>query len=138
MNYQEWIEQQIVNHQREVAKYEIALEVIRAANKILHPPKQKAIAAPAASKAKPGPRTMDGGVWRDRVLRELEKSGPQDSGTMIEKMGFKTKEEKQKIYNAMSQLKLDGKLDKSDTGIYSIPAIHHGLAPERPKNGTNG
>jgi hypothetical protein len=138
MNYLDWIDQQIDKHQRLVAKYTLARQVLEEANKALHPPKPK-----PKPKQLTHSRVADddesGETIRQAVLDELTKNGPQNSGSVIDHMGMGgDMKRKQKIYNALSQMRLAGQLDKSATGIYSIPTVHHGVAEEEQPVKLNG
>jgi hypothetical protein len=138
--YLEWIDNQLEYHQTEVARLTIARGVVEEAAAALdiirHKPEKKIPSLQIAQEKKPKStvkRVFDGEQWRTKVLKFLAENGPHDSNALIEAFDAgHSKQEKQKIYNTVSKLRLDGILVKSEDGVYSVPVV------ETQKTGTDG
>lgn len=134
--YIEWIDSQLEFHQTEVARLTIARGVVEEAATALdimrHKPKAEP-KPPKAPKTQPVTRVNEGDMWRTKIISHLAEHGPHDSNALIEAFGLSGKQGRQKVYNAVSKMRIDGLLDKTEEGVYSLPRTEELL-----KTGTGG
>lgn len=120
--YIEWIDQQLEHHQREVARLTIAREVVVEAAAALAPKPEKKPRVFVSILPKKEKKPKVKSDVRENMVEMIKNVGPVTAGMAIDLYSAKNKQERQQVYNALSTLRLAGKLIKDDkSGIYSLP-----------------
>jgi hypothetical protein len=114
-SYIDWIDAEIDQHQRAIAKLTIAREVIEQARKLMTPEEPKRLPKPQPEKIKrQSPRPS---LPRQQILALLAERGPLTSGDITR--AFPVFDQKQ-LWNALYHMRKNGSISRNEKGYYYV------------------
>ena len=128
MNYLEYINQKIEGLKAQISELEAAKRIIEQVDRAMEKEKLKTLKTPAT----PRPTKLNASAKTElrRMVLDRLKEGPATSADIINEFGLAggTKSEKQTIYQALYDLKVQGLASKNPDLIYSLVENYHETA----------